>query len=137
MGTPTPEEERNLAATQALFAAFGAKDVDRIVTFLAPEPRIEFYGPPVIPYADTYEGLEACRRFFETVLSSVDIHIFEPEEFIASGPKVIVTGHLHLTARATGRDIISDFVHVIDLEEGKWRRFRDFMNTAEAAAAFS
>ena len=53
------------------------------------------------------------------------------------GNKVVVTGHLHLTARATGRDIKSDFVHVITVENGRWQRFRDFMNTAEAVAAFS
>lgn len=133
----TGEESRNLEATQALFAAFGEGDVPRIMTHLAGDPRIEFYGPSVIPYAGTYQGREECAKFFETVLSSVDIHVFEPEEFIASGKKIIVTGHLHLTARATGRDIRSDFVHVIDLEGAKWTRFRDFMNTAEAVAAFS
>lgn len=35
------------------------------------------------------------------------------------------------------KDIIdSDFVHVITLRNGRWVRFRDFMNTAIAVAAF-
>jgi hypothetical protein len=128
----------NIAETQKLFEAFGAGDVPRILKYVNDDILIEFYGPEdVIPYAGTYTGLEGASTFFETVLASVDIHVFEPEEFLADGDKVIVTGHLHLTAKSTGRDIKSDFVHVISMANGKWSRFRDFMNTVEAAAAFS
>jgi len=127
----------NIAATQALFAAFGAKDIPAILEYLHPGIVIEFYGPSTIPYAGTYRGLDECRHFFSTVLSSVDINRFDAEEFIAERDKVVVTGHLNLTARSTGRTIESDFVHVITLKDEKWVRFRDFMNTAEAVAAFS
>lgn len=128
---------RNIAATRSLFAAFGARDIPAIMEFLHPEIVIEFYGPPVIPYAGTYRGWNKCRGFFETVLSSVDINQFDAEEFIAERDKVVVTGHLNLTARSTGRTIDSDFVHVITMKDEKWVRFRDFMNTADAVAAFS
>ena len=131
-------QDDNIAATQKLFEAFGAGDVPGILELCEDDIRIEFYGPAdIIPYADMYDGREAARCFFETVLSSVDIHVFEPEEFIADRDKVVVTGHLHLTAKATGRDIVSDFVHVITMRNGRWLKFRDFMNTAEAVAAFS
>ena len=53
--------------------------------------------------------------FFETVLLSVRIKQFEPEERLATGDKVIVTGHLNLNAVTTGREIDADFVHVIML----------------------
>lgn len=49
----------------------------------------------------------------------------------------MVTGHLRLTARSTGKTIESDFVHVITVVDEKWLLFRDFMNTVEAATAFS
>ncbi len=127
----------NVAGTQKLFEAFGAQNVPAILEHVNDDIVIEFYGPEVIPYAGTYRGIEEARRFFTTVLSSVDIHEFAPEEFLADRDKVVVTGHLHLTARATGRDIVSDFVHVITMRDGKWSRFRDFMNTTEAFLAFS
>lgn len=123
--------------TEAVFEAFGAQDIDAIVELLHENIRIEFYGPEVIPYAGTYRGREQARKFFETVLSSVDIHQFDAHEFIASGDQVVVTGHLRLTARSTGRVIESDFVHVISVADGKWLLFRDFMNTHVAACAFA
>lgn len=127
----------NIEATQALFTAFGAGDIPGILAYLNDDIRIEFYGPSnIIPYAGFYDGMDAARRFFETVLSSVDIHVFDAEEFLSDGDKVVVTGILHLTAKSTGRDIKSDFVHVITMKDGKWSKFRDFMNTHEAVLAF-
>ncbi len=131
------QQTDNIAATQKLFEAFGAQDIPAILEYVNDDIVIEFYGPDVIPYAGTFRGREEARRFFTTVLSSVDIHEFAPEEFLADADKVVVTGHLHLTAKSTGKDIRSDFVHVITLEGEKWSRFRDFMNTTEAYLAFS
>jgi ketosteroid isomerase-like protein len=122
--------------TKAVFEAFGRGDVPAILALLHDKVEIEFYGPPVIPYARRYKGQAQARQFFETVLSSVHIHQFEPQEFICERDKVVVTGHLRLTARPTGRTIESDFVHVITVADNKWLRFRDFMDTAVAAAAF-
>jgi ketosteroid isomerase-like protein len=82
-------------------------------------------------------GKEEARSFFETVLSSIDINQFDAEEMLSDGDKVIVTGHLNLTTKSTGKIIDSDFVHVITMQDAKWSRFRDFMNTAVAVEAFS
>lgn len=123
--------------TVDVFTRFGNKDVPAIVELLADDVLIEFYGPEVIPYAGTYRGKAEAERFFSTVLSSVDIHQFDPEQMLCDGEIVTVTGDLHLTALATGRDFRSAFAHVITIRDGKWLRFRDFMNTAVAAAAFS
>lgn len=125
-----------IETTTEIFVRFGNKDVPGILELLADNVRIDFYGPSVIPYAGRYDGRDQARRFFETVLSSVDIHRFDAQQMFASGEMVTVTGELHLTARPTGRDIHSDFAHVITVRDGKWVRFRDFMNTAVAAAAF-
>jgi uncharacterized protein len=123
-------------ATTEIFTRFGAKDVPGILELLADEVRIDFYGPSQIPYAGRFDGKAGARKFFETVLSSVDIHQFDAEQIFSDGEMVAVTGHLRLTARSTGRTIESDFAHVITVRDGKWVRFRDFMNTAVADAAF-
>ncbi|MEQ8663422.1 MAG: nuclear transport factor 2 family protein [Gammaproteobacteria bacterium] len=130
-------QDSNLETTRNIFLAFGAHDVPAILEHLHDDIVIEFYGPAVIPYAGTYRGRDEAATFFTTVLSSISINQFDPEEMLAAADKVIVTGHLNLTTKASGREIDSDFVHVITLADGKWLRFRDFMNTAVAAAAFA
>ena len=125
-----------IETTQEIFSRFGAGDVDGILELLDPEITIDFYGPKNIPYAGRYRGLEEARRFFETVLSSVDIHVFEPEFMFGEGERVAVKGHLRLESKAAGREIQSDFAHIIEVRDGRWLHFCDFMNTAVAAAAF-
>lgn len=137
MTTDTQTQQDNIAATQKLFEAFGAGDIPEILEYVNDDIEINFYGPSTIPYAGTYHGREEARRFFETVLSSVEINQFEPEEMLADADKVIVTGHLNLKSIQTGGIIDSDFVHVITLKGNKWSRFRDFMDTSVAVIAFS
>ncbi len=126
-----------IEVTKEVFLHFGNGDIPSILALLHDEVVIQFYGPSVIPYADTYTGKTEAERFFTTVLSSVDILQFEPQQFMSDGDMVTVTGHLHLVARSTGIDFESDFVHVIRVVDGSWINFRDFMNTAVAADAFS
>ena len=129
-------ETDNITVVQNVFQAFGAGDIPAILAQLDDNVIIDFYGPPVIPYAGHYVGREEVRHFFETVLASVEIHQFDPLEFISKKDKVVVTGELELTAKSTGKRFASDFVHVITISDGKWVRFRDFMNTFVAAEAF-
>ena len=130
-------EAANLALTQEIFVRFGNHDVDGIVELLHDDARIEFYGPQAIPYAGEYKGKAECRKFFSTVLSSVDIHVFDADEFICENDRVIVVGKLRLTTKTNGSEIKSPFVHVITCKDGRWLWFRDFMNTAVAQQAFA
>ncbi len=127
----------SVEVTQKLFERFGAADIPGILNYIHDEVVIEFYGPEIIPYAGIYRGRKQAQNFFETVLSSVDIHVFDAQQMFSEGPMVSVTGQLHLTARRTGRDIRSTFSHVIRVRDGKWIHFRDFMDTSAAVAAFS
>ena len=130
--TLTPEQ-----VVQAAYERFGAGDIPGMLEYLHEDVVIEFYGPQAIPYAGTWRGHAEVTRWLETVYASVDVNVFEPQEMISARDKVVTTGTLHLVARPTGREIRSDFVHVVTVTDGKWSRFRDFMDTAVAVAAFS
>ncbi len=127
----------NITVTQGAYERFGAGDIPGMLEFLSPEVAIEFYGPQVIPYAGTWRGHDGVGRWLETIFASVEVRRFEPQEMLADADKVVTTGVLELVARPTGRVFTSDFVHVITLADGKWTRFRDWMNTAVAAEAFA
>ena len=127
----------NLEVVQAAYERFGAADIEGMLEHLSPEVVVEFYGTGDIPYAGTWKGHDGVSRWLKTIYESVDVNVFEPEEILAAEDKVITVGHLHLVARSTGNGFESDFVHVITLEDGKWTRFRDWMNTAVAVEAFT
>ena len=84
--------QENITATQEIFVQFGAGNIPGILALLDDDIVIEFYGPNTIPYAGTYHGKDEAQQFFETVLTSVDINQFDPEEMLAAEDKVFVTG---------------------------------------------
>jgi len=127
----------SVEVTQNLFERFGEGDIPGILQYIHDDIVIEFFGPDVIPYAGTYRGKAEAERFFETVLASVDVHVFDFQQIFSEREHVSVTGVLHLTAKSTGKDINSNFAHVIEVRDGRWIRFRDFMDTSVAVAAFS
>ena len=127
----------NLELTQEIFVRFGNADIDAIAELLHDDCVIDFYGPDEIPYAGNYVGKDNCRKFFETVLSNVNVHEFEAEEFFHQGDRVFVVGRLRLTTKATGGEIKSAFVQIIDCKDGKWIGFKEIMNSAVAQQAFT
>lgn len=127
----------SVEVTQNLFERFGAADIPGILDYIHDDIVIEFFGPSVIPYAGIYKGKDEAKKFFETVLASVDIHVFDFQQIFSEDQHVSVTGVLHLTAKSTGKDIKSSFAHVIEVKDGRWVHFRDFMDTSVAVAAFS
>jgi ketosteroid isomerase-like protein len=113
-----------------------AGDFDGMRALMHEDCVIEFYGPNTIPYAGIYKGRETCMKFFDHVRDDVVIHEFSQNEFIAGEKQVAVVGHLKLQANSTGHIYDTEYVHIIDIEDGKWRRFRDFADTATVAHAF-
>ena len=122
---------------QAAYERFGAGDIPGMLEYLHSDVVVEFYGPSTIPYAGTWRGHDEVTRWLQAVYGSVDVNVFEPLEMISARDKVVTTGRLELVAKSTGREIHSDFVHVITVTDGKWSRFRDFMDTAVAVQAFA
>lgn len=125
-----------LEIAKSMYQALLSGDFDQVHDHLHENCVIEFYGPNSIPYAGIYRGKEICKKFFDHVQNDVVIHTFTQDEFIAGERQVAVVGHLTLEANATGRVYDSEYAHIIDIEDGKWIRFRDFADTATVAHAF-
>lgn len=125
---------KSLEVAKAFYASIHAGDFDRLFGILSADCAIEFYGPPVIPFAGIFRGLDKCRIFFGHVANDVVIKEFTQAEFIASEDRVAVTGRLILQFKATGRVYDSEYAHVLSVSGGRITRFRDYQNTALAAA---
>lgn len=136
-GMASTTEARNIAATQALYAAVPAGDRDTALTYLDPEVRITYYGTEEIPYSGDYRGLEEALTFFARVGQSIEIVEMQAWQFIAQGDELAAWGRQRFRRLATGYEWESEFAHIITLRDGRWLYFRDFMNSALTLKAFS
>lgn len=126
-----------LSVAKAYYAAIHAGDFDALFDVLDEECTIEFYGPQVIPFAGYFRGKEKCKVFFGHVANDVVIKRFDQESFITEADQVAVTGRLTLEFNSTGRIYDSEYVHVFTICGNHVLRFRDFQNSAKAAAVCS
>jgi ketosteroid isomerase-like protein len=121
-------------AVESYYAAIHSGDFDVLFNVLHDDCTIEYYGPSVIPFAGFFRGKEKCRIFFGHVANDVDILEFSQLEFIYDGAGAAVTGRLVLKFKSSGRVYESEYAHIITVKDGQVLRFRDFQNSAKAAA---
>ena len=108
-GAPQTEEQdvadaNDPAATvQRMFAAFAAGDVEALLETVHPESRWTYAGAnPRISHAE-FTGHAKVRRFFEGILSRLEVTAFDTDEWIVQGDTVVVFGGESGTVRATGQ----------------------------------
>lgn len=129
-------EMRNVQIVQQIYAAFGKREVQTLLTFLSDEIDWQLLGPPNIAHAGPHRGRDQVRRFFATVAETLEITQFEPREFIAQSDKVVALGYYAGRVKSTGRQYASEWAHVFTLREGKVIKFREYADTANLAAAY-
>jgi len=77
------------------------------------------------------------KQFFETMMQSLDVESFAPEEFIAQNDTVVVVGSQRMKVKRTAKGYEVAWVHVFNVSGGKVFRFREFSDTAAVMAAHS
>lgn len=129
-------EMMNVQIVQQIYAAFGKRDMQALLTLLSNEIDWQLLGPPKIAHAGPHHGRDQVRRFFATVAETLDIQQFAPREFIAQGDKVVALGYYAGRVKVTGREYASEWVHVFTLRDGKVIKFREYTDTANLVAAY-
>jgi ketosteroid isomerase-like protein len=113
-----------------VYQAFGRGDVPSLLDLIGDPVDWEFVGSPGLPYAGPRRSRAEVGEFFAAVSSADEIHAFEPREFIDAGEHVTVLGWERTTARDTGKEFSSEWIHLFTVRDGKVTRWRGFFNTA-------
>ncbi len=129
-------EQTNVAVVQQAYEAFGRGDIFGVLDLLTDDVVWTLQGPSTIPFAGVHRGREGIAEFFSLVGEALEFEQFEPREFVAQGDTVVVLGYERSLAKATGRPLEQEWVHVYTLRDGKIARGRFFEDTAAEVAAF-
>lgn len=98
----------------------------------------EWIGPEseFVPFAGRFHGKAGIAEFFTKLDANAQALRFEPQQVIAEGDKVVVTGEATWLAKPTGRSYDSPWVHVFTIRDGKVARFQSYLDTAAGEKAF-
>jgi ketosteroid isomerase-like protein len=124
---------QNVEVVRAIYRAFACRDRDGLVRHL--DPYIRVYDRPSHPDASVYEGTEGFLRFSETDWDAFDEVVYEPEDFVANGPYVVVPIKQSGRGKSSTLDIEERIVNVWKLQQGKCVELRIFSTIEEALEA--
>jgi ketosteroid isomerase-like protein len=130
------DAQQNTELVRQAYAAYGRGDVNGVLACMSPQIEWEIQGVPAIPFTGKRHGTDQVADYFRLAGEQLVVRAFGPKEFIAQGDKVIVLGHGAWTARVTGQDFESDWVHIFTLRDGRIGAFREFMDVHVALEAF-
>lgn len=124
------------AILDSYYAALRDGDFAVLEGLLAPDIRVRYFGPEgLLPWVGQHDGFEAYRRFLGLVRDALEIVRVEQEAVIAEGDWVVVLGHGHWRARATGRAIDVRMTNAFRFRDGRIAEYRVYTDTATFAAA--
>lgn len=118
------------------YQLYQAHDINGVLSLT--DENIEWIGPDsdYIPFAGQFHGKGQVAHFFNMLGQAQDVILFEPQNFIAEGDKVAVSGNARWRVKATGMTYDSPWVHIFTLRDGKIVRFEEHSHTAAAEAAY-
>jgi hypothetical protein len=130
-------EQDNVRIVREAYDAFVRGDIQAVLNTLADDVEWITPGPPdIMPMAGHRRGRKGAAEFFTALNDVEDVELFEPQDFVAQGDKVVALAKYRGRVKSTGRVVQSDLVHVFTLRNGKIVEFREFFDTAAALDAY-
>lgn len=130
------DEQANLGVVRQCYDAFAQGDTERLRSYFDPDISWEIPTVPGVAFSGRRQGCDQVMAFFREMGAAQETRAFQPNEFIAKGPRVVVLGHYAFMIRATGACFESDWVHLFTVRDGKITDFREFLDSHLAAAAY-
>lgn len=116
--------EAEIEAIKQAYSALNRNDIDEFVKDFDPQiERIEFEGSPM---EGKHYGIEAVREHVNAGRSIWAEGVCEPERFITSGDKVVVTCHVRVKLKDQTDWLEGRTGDVFTFRDGKIIEFRTF-----------
>ncbi len=122
-----------LTLVRSSYAAFAARNVDRMCALATPDCIYEAPGvPEFMPWAHRHEGHKGIAQFVATLDEHLLFDHFKPAAFIVDETQdmVVVMGRAECRSRATGRGYVNNWAHLFQIRDGKVSVFREYPDTA-------
>lgn len=112
-----------------MFAAFDAKDIERVVKTFTADAVCIYHGTQIMPAAK-FKGAEGTRMFFEFNFNALQVVFFNKNQFIEEGNTIVVLGNEHFIANQDGAHIKNTWVQVYTVRDGLIERMEEFATSA-------
>ncbi len=123
------DEQANVRVVEGMFSSLERGDIQGVLDRLSDDVEWRIAAPSELPYAGIHRGRDEVARFFRTFGQEAEFEMFEPQEYLARGNKVVVLGHERQRIKASGQVVETDWAMVFVLREGRITRFRNYVDS--------
>jgi ketosteroid isomerase-like protein len=129
-------EQDNVEVVRRAYENFKAGDIGALLGQMSED--VDWRLPEIegAPFAGARKGRGQVTEFFTSLADAQDSQSFEPREFVAQGDKVVALGTYNWRVKKTGREYGGDWAHAFTVRDGQIVCFHEYMDSAQAAAAF-
>jgi uncharacterized protein (TIGR02246 family) len=127
--------QENVEVVRRVVEAFNRRDWAAWNTLYHPDA--EWVDPPEVPGSGVHRGRESIRQYFDELLEiAADGFNIEVDALEDVGRDcVLIRARTVLLARGSGIPIDAKVFQLVDLEDGRVRRVRNFRSSQEALEA--
>lgn len=116
-----------IEVVRTMYRKFSEGDLDAVLNLCADDVEWVVNGPVSTPQCKSYTGRDGVKAFFELLVANRAFTSFETRQFLCDGSTVIVLGDAEGTDLIDGSRIRSRWAHIIDVDNGRIARFREFL----------
>lgn len=128
-------EPEVIEVVQRGYKALTDDDVGAFLELCAPDAEWLYPADGKLPYGGAWRGRDAVAAFLDAHDRAEDIIELTIDDFVVGGDRVVALGLFRGRAKSTGAQWETRFVHVITVDQGMWRRFEAYFDTAAALEA--
>ena len=129
--------DKNIEFVQANYDLFVRGDVPAILERMTQDVSIGIVGREQdAPFLGLRTNKDGALDFFRGLHEAHEIHLFEPQRFVAAEDQVFVWGHYHWTMRKSGVSKDTQWLHVWTIRDGKCASLHGHNDTAMLAEAY-
>lgn len=120
-----------------VYEFFKSGDVEGFLNMFSDDVTWE---TPIIentPFNGKISGKENLANWITMYSEAEEMTVFEQDEFIAQGDKVVVLGHCTTRTKSTNKEYDTNLGHILTVKDDKITGFLELFDTAAAEEAYA
>src|SRR4051794_21421551 len=126
----------NTRIVQQAYENFKNGDMQGLLGLFSDDIQWDLPNIVNVPFSGKRQGRDKVREFFGLMAQNQENLQLDMSGFIGQGDRVVALGHYAWRVKTTGRDYEADFAHLWTVRDGKLAAFKEYADTAAAAAAY-
>lgn len=130
-------EQENTKLVKRAYELFKSGDIEAFLNMFSDDVSWETPTIENTPFNGKISGKENLANWITAYSEAEEMTVFEQDEFIAQGDKVVVLGHCETRTKATNKNFATNLVQIMTVKDGKITGFLELFDTAAAEKAYT